>query len=360
MTRGVHLVGSMPFENEEAAMAKALDIAGERLVVALPDGEIGQKSASYPCGERASWVQVIIDRCQRDTAHWKVTRHSQLGESGFPASYDAAPRLTPKVSPKTMHEHLDFGWLDAFRSSYPVFKRLRERKNLPALKFQVGLPTGMGVTFAMMSPVNAMRYASAFARRMAFEANAILDEADPGDIAFQVEVPGELTLAYRLPRWLHRIAVGGVVDLLKQVRPEAPFGVHLCFGDLNNEALIRAGSLIPAVNFANTLISRWPASHELAYVHFPLAEAASPPSMDPAHYAPLGDLKLPPGVRFVAGFVHERIDMDEHRRLLEIVEGARGGPVDVASSCGLGRRSSNVAQKLIETATHLAEAAPPS
>lgn len=95
-------------------------------------------------------------------------------------------------------------------------------------------------------------------------------------------------------------------------------------------------------------------THHLAYVHFPLAEAAEPPPMDPAFCAPLRDLVLPSGVRFVAGFVHESLDDDALRELQAIVERVRGGPVDVASSCGLGRRPPDVADRLIRAAASLA------
>ena len=40
--RKVLLIGSLPFDNEEDAMARSLDILGEHLF-SLPDGEIGEK-----------------------------------------------------------------------------------------------------------------------------------------------------------------------------------------------------------------------------------------------------------------------------------------------------------------------------
>ena len=276
-------------------------------------------------------------------------------DTGFPTDYTSEPRLVPRVPPSRIHEHLDFGWLEAFRSSYPIFKRLREERGQPALKFQVGLPTGIGITFSIMSPLNALRYAPGFDRRMALEANAILDEADDGDVVFQLEVPGNLAMAYQLPAFLHRFPASGVIRLLRQVRPEAPFGVHLCFGDLNNEALIKAGSIHKAVQFTNALVARWPSTHELAYVHFPLAEAAAAPPLEAAHYAPLAQLRLPQGVRFAAGFVHPGLSDDDHATLLGIVEQHRGRPVDVACSCGLGRTPRETAERMLRVSASLVE-----
>jgi len=341
------LVGSMPFEDEEDAMTRALDALGTELW-ALPDGEIGKKSEKYPLGNRAAWVQTIIDVCEQDNENWEIVDRGVRGESGFPTGYDTGPRVKPKRSPSEMPKHLNFHWLEYFQSSYPIFKRLREERNLPDLKFQVGLPTGMGSTFGMMSPINALRYASAFNKRMAYEANEMLKIADPGDIIFQLEVPGEMAMAYRMPNFLTGISLRTVFGLVKLIEPKAPFGIHFCFGDLNNEALTRSDTLDKMVHFSNKLVEKWPHTHELRYLHYPLAEAADPPSMEASYYQSLKNIKLPPDVRFVAGFVHEKRSEDEHQQILEMIEGIRGHTVDVACSCGLGRRPAEVAQALID------------
>ena len=49
------LVGSLPYADEHEAMTRALAQFGSRLI-ALPDGEIGEKSELYPTGTRAAWV----------------------------------------------------------------------------------------------------------------------------------------------------------------------------------------------------------------------------------------------------------------------------------------------------------------
>jgi len=120
-------------------------------------------------------------------------------------------------------------------------------------------------------------------------------------------------------------------------------------------ALIKAPSLDKMVNFTNRLLTRWPTTHELNYVHVPLAEASSPPPIDPGWYGPLAEMQLPPGVRFVAGFVHDKRSPEEHRRIMEILDTLRGAPVDVASSCGLGRRDRPTALSLLETTRELTE-----
>jgi hypothetical protein len=63
----------------------------------------------------------------------------------------------------------------------------------------------------------------------------------------------------------------------------------------------------------------------------PLAAAAEPPieeaSMNPDQ---------PDHVRFIAGSIHETLDLDAHRDLLGRIEEKDGRELDVAAACGLG------------------------
>ncbi|MDW3178860.1 MAG: hypothetical protein R8J94_15825 [Acidimicrobiia bacterium] len=352
VNRRVLLVGSLPFENEPAAMAEAMHRVGEHLW-SLPDGEVGERTEDCPGGTRSAWVQTIMDRCEADTSNWTVKRRAKRNVGGYAADYTSGPRLKPKHTPKDTAQHLDFGWADAARQSYPEFVRLRASSDRGDLRFQVGLPTGMGATFGMMDPITAMRYADAFSERMATEANEILRFTEPGDLAFQIEVPGELAFAHKLPKALAGLAAKRVIDLVERIETGAPIGIHLCFGDLNNEALINAPTLDKAVAFTNALLQRWPARHELSYIHFPLAEAAEPPPMDRAYYKPLGQLLVPNKTKFVAGFVHPSRSIDELRQIRDHIESIRGHEVDIACSCGMGRVEPETAKRLLDTSAEL-------
>ena len=107
-------------------------------------------------------------------------------------------------------------------------------------------------------------------------------------------------------------------------------------------------SLHRLVALSNRLVAGWPQAHTLRYVHYPLAEGAVPPTLDARHDAPLRDIVLPAGTRFVAGFVHEARSLEEHARILAAIEEARGQVVDVARSCGLGRRAREAATRVLE------------
>ncbi|MEM7285706.1 MAG: hypothetical protein AAF480_05085 [Actinomycetota bacterium] len=347
------LVGSLPAPDEATAMAGAMSVLGP-LLDSLPDGEIGERSDRFPGGVRGAWTAILAETCAMDTDSWEVVEEATRNEAGWATDYGQNSRLKPRRKPSDMANHLDLGWNTFAKQSYPVFEELRSRADRPELRFQVGLPTALGMTFVMLSPINALRYASAFNRRLAWEANDILDHLGGHNVRFQLEVPGELAMAYRMRGRGLALPLRFVLGLVDQVRPEAPFGVHLCFGDLNNKALIRRPELDTAVAFTNELIDRWPATHDLDYVHMPLAEADIEPTTDRSWYEPLADLRLPSDCRLVAGFVHDKLEPDEHDRLLDMIEDIVGGPVDVASSCGLGRRDEATAQQLMAETARLA------
>lgn len=353
--RGALLVGSLPADDEAAAMASALSTVGPYLG-SLPDGEIGERSEQFPDGLRSAWTAILAETCAMDTNSWEVLKEATRNEAGWATDYGQNTRLKPRRKPSEMAAHLDLGWNTFAKGSFPIFERLRAEASRPDLRFQVGLPTALGMTFVMLSPINALRYASAFNERLAWEANDILDHVGGHNVRFQLEVPGELAMAYRMRgRGLAlplRFVLG--LGLAEQIRPEAPFGVHLCFGDLNNKALIEQPTLDIAVRFTNELIRRWPKTHDLDYIHVPLAEADIEPTMDRSWYEPLADLALPSDCRLVAGFVHDKLDPDQHDSLLATIEEIVGHPVDVASSCGLGRRDAATADRLMSETARLA------
>jgi hypothetical protein len=352
--RKLLLVGSLPFANEEDAMRRAMDAFGAGLDY-VPDGEIGEKSAEYPRGNRSAWVTHQMSLCAADTANWELVKPAETNQFGFPVDYGKEPKVKPKHPPGELHKHLNFRYDTYFEQHYPTFKRLRAERGLEGkVKYQVGVPTGLGIGFGMMNPLTAIRYAGALNTRIAYEVNRILKMAGD-DVIIQVEIPAELAMAYRLPPFLMGLSLRTVFDLVKKM-DAAPLGYHLCLGDLNNKALTQAPSLDRMVEFSNRLVAGTPSKHKLLYMHYPLAEAAVPPPLEAAYYAALKDIRLPAGVEFIAGFVHEKRTEAEHQQILRELETVLKQPVGVACSCGLGRRPSDVAEKLMTMMGTVADA----
>lgn len=116
------------------------------------------------------------------------------------------------------------------------------------------------------------------------------------------------------------------------------WGFHLCVGDMNNKAFSRLEDTTTLVLLADALVSGFPAGRTLEFLHLPLAHGSEPPTRDEAFYAPLAGLSVPPDARLVAGFAHEAQSLEEQLELRDIVEAQVKRPLDIAASCGLGRR----------------------
>jgi hypothetical protein len=154
---------------------------------------------------------------------------------------------------------------------------------------------------------------------------------------------------------MSRFLAKGVLQLVKKAPAGTRFGIHLCLGDLNNQALGRLSTTAPLVALANALSSQWPADKKLEYVHVPLAAGENPPPLTEAFYRDLSRLALTHDVRFVAGLVHEKPTLDEQRQVLRWVEQYIGHSVDVAAACGLRRRERPIAKTILERSAELLE-----
>lgn len=348
------LIGSMPFADERDAMTKALDALGDSLY-ALPDGEIGERTDANKSGKRSAWIVSVFERCLEDPDTFEVVRDMKRNEAGLPADYEHVPRFKPKYPPGQLTDYLNLGYHEYYTESYPIFKELRAERNLDHVKFQVGIPSPMGLTMLMLSIPNVLRYTNDFSNRLAYEINQIMKEAGD-DVIFQIELVTEVVLAHRLPSLAMGMLLRSTFDLLSKIDAGAKIGFHLCVGDLNNKKMTEAETLDKLVLMANTLIKGFPSKLELLYMHFPLAEAADPPTMDAAYYAPLKDVKMPGDAKLIAGFVHEKRTVEELRQIRDAIEGHVGHEVGVACSCGLGRRSSDVALQLLDLTDKVAEA----
>lgn len=333
-------------------MTRALDALGP-VLFCLPDGEVGSKTPAFPKGNRIVWVVYAIEKLTEDKSSWKVVKEPVRGDDGMAVDYNSFQKLKPLYSPADMPQHVQLGYDDFFRLNYPIFTRLRQEHQLPGLKFQLGVPTGFAMGFAFASPITWLRYTYAFNSVIAREVNAVLAEAG-NDVVIQLEVPPELYAAYKLPTPMIGLALKPIKDLLSKINPGAQIGIHLCLGDFHNEALVHPKTLGKMVAFSNKLVQEWPSQHTLVYMHYPFAEGAVPPTVNAAHYSPLKDIVLPVDTHFIAGFVHEKRSADEHRHILGSIEGVRGHAVDIACSCGLGRRSPDMATQLMTTMAQLA------
>jgi hypothetical protein len=335
-------VGSLPAPDASAAMQQALDALGGRLRT-LPDGETG---------ERFHWIIHRIEGL-RDHPDLEVRREGDWSD------YDRTPQFKERAGHTLSAAALDLGYARAFEESWPAFQVARATVDGgERLAFQVGIPGDMDMALFVLGPQGALRRKAPFTGATLAEITAIHARAG-SDVVFQIEIPVELVGVARAPAALQpalaTALARGVAGLARKSPEGARFGVHLCLGDMNHRALGRMRDTAPLVALANAIARAWPAGRPLEYVHAPFAAAEQPPPTAPRWYAPLDRLKLGPRTRFVAGFAHEDQDLADQRFIRELIERSVGGRVDVATSCGLGRRSPEAAVRALARVRELTE-----
>ena len=355
VNRFAHLVGSIPYNNEKTAMEKTIDIIGKNLK-SLPDGEIGRKTARHKTGERLGWIQWVIERFENNPAFTLVTQPRYDSVTGLWADYKSMVRYKLNVKPRDLYQYLDFGYIDYFNENYSLFKKLRKEHHAKDLVYQFGIPGTLALSFFSIGFIQGLRNRSIFEDRQAYEANRI-HEAAGDDVLFQIEVPIELGLVIKAPGFLkllvRRWAVKTIISLVNKMDADSKIGIHLCLGDLNNVPFSKITDVGSLVDFSNEIIRQWPRERPLDFIHYPMAMGNIPPSTDAAYYVPLKELHLPPETRFIAGFIHERLNDSQLADILALTEDLLGRTVDVSSSCGLGRRSEDVADLLLRKTAKL-------
>jgi hypothetical protein len=329
MTRHTHLVGAWPGLSGNKAMETALQRLGPYLD-RLSDGETGFRSM---------WATPNIEA-------FRANPDVELVRDADFTGMDDITQYRVRDGANLDADNIRLTYLGAFKESFPNFKVLRDRHGRPDLRFQVGIPTPLDLAVFTFGGEEALGDA---ALRTPIEDATVrqIDEifAIGGDeVVFQLEAVVALVSVAQAPDAQQPEVADGIARELVRVAARGPegarYGIHLCLGDFTHKAYGHMRDVRPLVRMANAIAIHWPAGRSLDYVHAPFAAAEEPPTFDAGFYEPLRDLELPDQTRFVAGFVHEHLDLDQHVELLARIEGLVGHGVDVAAACGLGRRPS--------------------
>jgi hypothetical protein len=340
--RRVHLIGSYPADTPEDAMREVLKRAGPHLAY-LPDGETGA---------RRNWIASIIDGL-RGHPDLQVCRDGGWSDYRDPLNFKV------RRGHRLDGASLDFGYVAAYEMAQQQFQALRTEFDRDDLAFQVGIPGDLDMAMFTLGPTGPFTHRRPFTDAVVRQITEIHQLGGDG-VLVQLEAPAEQVFVTMAPAPLRpgiaRWAGSGIAELARRSPVGTRFGVHLCLGDLGHKSLTGLSNAQPLVVMANALARRWPSDRTLEFVHAPLAAGADPPPLDPAFYAPLHGLRLPQRTRFVAGFLHEARSADEHKTILAAIENAVGAPVDVAASCGLGRRSREAAEHTLARGAELCEA----
>ncbi len=256
---------------------------------------------------------------------------------------------------------MDLGYLREAEEALPIFGELRAASGRTDLALQIGMPSAVTMAFTGMGVSGIPTYRKAFADATV-RAIADVRRSAGSDVVIQLEAPAELVFMAK-GQAVHRqldAAMGfgrGIAALAAAAPGGTRFGVHLCLGSRRNRARATLRTARPLVDLANSVVRHWPSGRPLEFVHGPLAARHLPESAQAEFFAPLADLALGPGTAFYAGFVDDVPSEAEQVETLHRIERGLGRPVDgVASPCGLGRRTREVAEALVGRAAALAAA----
>lgn len=337
--RRAHLVGSLPGADARTAMSAALDRLGPRLA-SLPDGETGA---------RRNWIIPIIEGFRRHP-------DLELAKDGDWSDYDKTPQFRIRKGHKLYGASIDLGHVAEVEANWPVFEELRSAAGLPSLSYLSGVPGDVDLAMFTLGPAGVLRHRRPFTEATLTEIRTIHRRTE-GQAVFQIELPVELVLLAKAPPparpALARVLGGRVAELAKGSEEGTRFGLHLCLGDMNHRAFGRMTDASPLVLLSNAILRAWPAGRPLEFVHAPFAAADEPPPDDQAFYAPLAELKLPRATRFIAGIAHEGQDLAAQHRIRSWIDGHLGYPVDISTSCGLGRRDDAAATAAMDRIAEL-------
>jgi len=331
MSRYLHFVGTMPqFADARMAMAWQLDELRGRL----------RRLSGGETGPRLLWIAALIDELAR-------LPQIQTVHSGKWTGYDDAVRLAVRRGARLSAEDIPLRLAEHALEELAV---LRENGS-PAtseLPLQIGVPCYLDLALFIFGPLGVIRHRRMFLDAIAGQLADI--HAQAGDrVVYQLETPVALVAVTGTPPPLRaamaRLIAGLVLRQVARAPRGSRFGVHLCLGDLGHRALRQLNTADPVVRLANAIARRWPTGRRLEYLHLPMSGGDLPPTTDAAFYAPLRGLRV--GADVVAGIAHEGQDRTAQLAVRTLVERATGTTVDIATSCGLGRRTPEQAEQAI-------------
>jgi hypothetical protein len=336
MSRGVHIVGSVP-------------LAGPREVFETLSAALGSRITRYPDGEtgaRGDWITWLEPAFASNPAFTKSGEFFRLHASGTGRErYALAPGIRPH---EVRFDNLFYA--DIARQSYGEFTRLKASGTIAKdAKFQVDLAPAHSVLWlflvdALHAPIDPI-YNDALRREIDKIAAAIPHEelAIQFDVASAVfarlqrnEASGYGASKAEMQETFSRI----LVALGDHVPPDIDLLYHLCYGDSGHKHVVEPTDMGDMVDFANR-VSRQLA-RPIQLVHMPVPRDRA----DDAYFLPLQDLRLNPETELCLGLVHHTDGIEGTRRRLAtaIRHAAR---FSIATECGFGRRDPGTLPELL-------------
>jgi hypothetical protein len=330
----VHLVGSIGLDSVEEVFRTVGRKLGRRLK-RIPDGEPGPRrlwvSFQYPVLRASPYLRPDPSGEVRPT-------------SGFPKLC-----LAEGVRPEDVHFG-ELGYACEAKGSYRDFCAARERGDVKSgTRFQVCLPTPMGVIYAFCTTRDLGAIERAYEQAMIREAKRICDAIPHQDLCIQWDFCHELILLDGQAQGHFPnvdASLEQVMGRMRRISAAIPagveMGVHLCYGDFGAKHMIEprdAGRMVEIANAMAKAIER-----PIQYIHMPVPIART----DDDYFRPLAGLQLSPQTEIYLGLIHAA---DGEAGTAKRMDVARRYVKDfgIATECGISRaRKADLVLRLLD------------
>ncbi len=334
----VHLVGSVPLQNNTQVFEQSSHALGDRLK-RLPDGETG---------ERSYWIR------------WQyqvLAQAPQLEEIQLPPDRYGNTATQFKMRDGFSADHIEFGPLGysaAAIASYVEFSRLKEQKVIPQhCRFQVSLPTPLAPMQFYIANSDRAAIEPIYEAKLMQELDQILDAIPARELAIQWDTAAEFgVLEGVFPTWLDNIEADilqRLVRLGNAVPADVELGYHLCYGDSGHKHFTEPADTTYLAAIANGIAAG--INRPLHWIHLPVPKERT----DRDYFEPLKQLKLHPDTEIFLGLIHDGVGADTNHKRIEAASSVLKN-FGLATECGFGRRPAESIPALLQTHAQLADA----
>lgn len=325
--QGVHLVGSINFDDAETTIRTAAEVLGTRLK-RIPDGEVGP---------RFHWIAFQADAIARTEGIARVGDEPILvrGIDFRPVTLAEGVR----AADLTLEP---LGYAEAAIDSFAIFSRLKREGVVPAgTRFQVSLPTTVGVVGSFVWADIRAEFESVYEAALLREIDAIVAAIPNDELAIQFDAAVEFGLiegaGYGSPMvaWFEGDPLEQLTERaarhISYVPELVQVGIHLCYGDVGEKHFVEPKDTANLVKFANRLVEK--ITRPLNWLHLPVPIERD----DEAYFAPLEQLGIGEDTELYLGLVHRQDGEDGAKRRIAAASTHVVRQFGVATECGFGR-----------------------
>ena len=337
----VHLVGSIGLDSVDEIFRTVGPLFGRRLK-RMPDGEPGPRrlwvTFQYPLLRSSPYLRPDPGGALRKT-------------TGIPLLC-----LAEGVTPEELR-FPELGYAREAQGSYIDFRAARERGDLPmASRFQVCLPTPMGVTYAFCTARDVVTIDAAYEEAMIREVGRICAAIPHRDLCIQWDFCHEMLILDGQPQDQFPLVKASMDDIMARMRRicaavprDVELGIHFCYGDFGGRHILEPRDSSRMVEAANAMAES--VARPITYVHMPVPVTRT----DDAYFAPLKDLALKSGTELYLGVIHAADGAEGTKRRMAVAR-KYVPKFGVATECGISRaRKPELVRRILELHTEVSQ-----